>query len=509
MFRYRIALVLFPLFVVLAGSPVWSKETTVDKYKKRSFIKDGREIWEVVVPGRPPKDHREPVAAIEAAAGDVVLSSVPAFDWSYGCSATSAAMMVGFYDNGGYGDMYTGPTNGGVCPLTNAAWGAGECPLSATHMGYDGLGVRGHVDDYWITYNNPGPDPYIANGWPEHTSANCTGDFMGTNQSKFGNVDGGTTFYYYQDGSPLYDYDAGSSRRDGCHGIRLFAESRGYTVTDNFTQLIDGYQGNALGFTFQDYVAEIDAGRPVMIQVAGHSMLGFGYNPTGTVVYLHDTWDYGDHSMTWGGSYSNMKHWGVTVLRLEPVSSNHRPTANAQSLGTNEDTPIGITLTGSDPDNDPITFAVATYPAHGTLSGTVPNLTYMPVLDYNGPDSFTFTVNDGQATSAPATVSIAVSAVNDPPTGRTDNYQTAVNRRLVVRKPGVLKNDTDPDGDSLTAMLVTTTPNGSLTFLTDGSFTYVPRAGFDATDGFTYEVSDGKASSGPVTVTITVKKKGR
>ena len=72
-----------------------------------------------------------------------------------------------------------------------------------------------------------------------------------------------------------------------------------------------------------------------------------------------------------------------------------------------------VLLAGSDVDGDTLSFALASQPAHGTLSGTAPDLTYTPAQDYQGPDSFTFTVSDGQATSAPATVSIRVTAVNE------------------------------------------------------------------------------------------------
>ena len=84
-------------------------------------------------------------------------------------------------------------------------------------------------------------------------------------------------------------------------------------------------------------------------------------------------------------------------------------------MTTAEDTPREVTLAGSDPDGNPLTFTVASLPAHGTLSGTAPNLTYTPAPDYNGPDSFTFTVADGSLVSATATVSITVTAVDDPP----------------------------------------------------------------------------------------------
>ncbi|MEA2138176.1 MAG: hypothetical protein QOG56_1326, partial [Solirubrobacteraceae bacterium] len=95
--------------------------------------------------------------------------------------------------------------------------------------------------------------------------------------------------------------------------------------------------------------------------------------------------------------------------------SDAAPVATPQTVTTVEDTAAAITLAGSDPDGDPLTFAIAAAPAHGVLGGTAPNLTYTPVADYEGPDAFTFTVSDGSLISATATVSITVSAVDDPP----------------------------------------------------------------------------------------------
>ena len=168
------------------------------------------------------------------------------------------------------------------------------CPLSATSLNLDGRTTKGHVDDYWVKYGSSAADPYIDN-WTEHTYGECTGDYMGTNQSTLSNTDGSTTFYFYSDGSPLVIILVVNRPRDGCHGMRLFAESRGYTVVTNFSQYIYGYGGNTKGFTFDNFKTEIDAGRPVLIQVQGHTMLGYGYNDTGSVIYIHDTWDYIDH----------------------------------------------------------------------------------------------------------------------------------------------------------------------------------------------------------------------
>ena len=313
-----------------------------NRYRVQTFEENGHLIDKIIVPGRPPTIKALSVAVPKAqlASGINVLSQVPAFTWCYGCSATSAAMMMGYYDNNGYSNMYSGASNGGVCPLNNETyWGnttwpsvtCGECPLAATHKGIDGRTIRGHVDDYWIDYSESViTDPYITDGVTEHTQGDCTADYMGTNQSKYDNSDGSTTFYNNTDGSPLSNYTGCEpDGRDGCHGMRLFVESRGYTVTNNFSQYIYGYNGNTKGFTFSNFKTEIDAGRPVMIQVEGHSMLGYGYNNTGNTIYIHDTWDNSDHSMTWGGTYSDMKHYGVTVIQIKSAKT-AVPSAPAQ-----------------------------------------------------------------------------------------------------------------------------------------------------------------------------------
>src|SRR5262249_31907265 len=103
-----------------------------------------------------------------------------------------------------------------------------------------------------------------------------------------------------------------------------------------------------------------------------------------------------------------------------------------------------------------------------------------------------------------ATVSLSVTAVNDPPVAVSDSYTTAEDTALTVGAPGVLGNDTDADGDPLRAVLVNGPANGTLTLNVDGSFTYTPNANWNGTDSFTYKVNDGTVDSNTVTVTLTV-----
>ena len=291
-------------------------------------------------PPTPPVNVRHTIANVDyLTESAVILSDVPSSEWTYGCTATSAGMLFGYYDRTGYPNMYTGPTNGGICPLTDLGQGipgnsrypiSGSCYIIATENGLDGISSNAHADDYWISYTSAGPDPWEGN-WVEHNWELCIADFLGTNQWKWDyssypgtdgtkdhNTDGATTYWYTSDGSKLYDWYPGPAyglpATSCCHGMKLFAESRGYTVETNYNQLTDNQNSN--GFTFTEFQAEINAGRPVLIHVVGHTMVGIGYDTVTNSIYIHDTWDNAVHSMTWGGSYAGMDLYAVTVIHL-------------------------------------------------------------------------------------------------------------------------------------------------------------------------------------------------
>lgn len=98
----------------------------------------------------------------------------------------------------------------------------------------------------------------------------------------------------------------------------------------------------------------------------------------------------------------------IVTVSITITGTNQAPIANAQSVTTTKNVAKSITLTGSDPELSSLTYAVVTNPTHGTLSGTVPNLSYLPTTDYTGSDSFTFKVNDGSLDSTTVMVSITV-----------------------------------------------------------------------------------------------------
>jgi uncharacterized protein (TIGR03437 family) len=111
------------------------------------------------------------------------------------------------------------------------------------------------------------------------------------------------------------------------------------------------------------------------------------------------------------------KQGGTAVHNLDVsvAEQNRPPTANGLDLTTDEDTPLAVRLTGNDLDGDALTYRIDTPPSSGGLSGTPPNLTYVPIANFNGSDIFTFRVNDGSVNSAPATVKITVKPINDAP----------------------------------------------------------------------------------------------
>ncbi len=278
----------------------------------------------LTVIGSPPPELMPGLDSVSAASPEVLMSAktltgVPAAMWYYGCTATSAGMLFGYYDSIGYSNMLAGEIAGRIdTPL--------ELSLIAT---------QDHITDYWKAYDSVGPDPWVSGG-VEHAWSRCTADFLGTNQWKWDyngggidfNRDGSTVYWSLDNGQPLYDYippaSFGLPQTEAGHGLRLFAESRGYSVAYRngnyqvYNQRIDTLYPGA-GFSFAQYMAEIDAGRPVLIHVTNHTMLGYGYNEETSQVILYDTWNYDSHTMTWGGTYAGLQHRAVTVLELNPA----------------------------------------------------------------------------------------------------------------------------------------------------------------------------------------------
>jgi large repetitive protein len=149
----------------------------------------------------------------------------------------------------------------------------------------------------------------------------------------------------------------------------------------------------------------------------------------------------------------------------------------------------------------------------GSLAGVnaaLDGMRFDPDANYNGSATLTITTDDqgnsgaGGARTDADTVNISVNAVNDAPEAGSNSYKVKEDKTLKVRPPGVLGNDTDPDGDALTAKLVSGPSKGRLTLNADGSFTYKPKRNFHGTVSFTYGAGDGTAERSAAVVSIKV-----
>ena len=190
-------------------------------------------------------------------------------------------------------------------------------------------------------------------------------------------------------------------------------------------------------------------------------------------------------------------------VSVQVTNVNRAPTVDGQAVSLDEDTPVAIVLGASDGDGDALTFVV-TAPAHGTLSGVAPNLTYTPAPDYNGADRFSFTASDATATSANATVTIEVAPVNDAPSAHAGADQSVLERTAVVLDG---TGSADVDGDALTYRWTLVDGPPAVLNIADPA-----RPAFDAPDVprsgasmvFELVVNDGLLDSPPARVTVAV-----
>jgi hypothetical protein len=194
----------------------------------------------------------------------------------------------------------------------------------------------------------------------------------------------------------------------------------------------------------------------------------------------------------------------VTVT-VRPIGD--APVANGDTYEIDEDTQLviaspGVLANDVDADGDALSALVITSPSRGSLALLANgSLLYLPLLNSNGSDSFTYAASDGSSTSPPTTVSIAVRPVADPPTALNDKTTTAVNSAKTIN---VLNNDSDPEGDAMQVIAYTQGAHGAVTIAANGSATYTPEMGYAGVDTFAYTVADATGLAATAAVAITV-----
>ena len=171
---------------------------------------------------------------------------------------------------------------------------------------------------------------------------------------------------------------------------------------------------------------------------------------------------------------------------------------------------IDVLSNDTDPDGDSLTIDWVDYASNGYAwveegyDGDPDTIAYEPYSGFIGTDSFMYTISDSSGLTDTATVTVSVSS-NTIPAAAGDTYEAVSKQPLTVAAvTGVLANDSDADGDPLTALLVSGTSSGALTLNTDGSLSYTSNAAFVGTDSFTYRANDGTDDSNIATVTLTV-----
>lgn len=254
---------------------------------------------------------------------------------------------------------------------------------------------------------------------------------------------------------------------------------------------------------------DIDSSSLTAVIVSGPAHGALSLNSDGSLSYTPNANFVGTDSFTYvandGTDDSN-----VATVVISVSATNDAPLAVNDSYSIAEDNTLSIAAPGvlandSDPEGDALSVVLVSSPTKGSISLQADgSFVYTPNLNATGSDSFTYLVNDGLSNSNIATVDLQITPVNDEPKAVNDSYSVVSGANLIVSAPGVLANDSDVEGQPLSATIVTSPSSGSVTMNANGSFNYVPNPGFSGTDSFTYQANDGSLSSNVATVTITV-----
>jgi VCBS repeat-containing protein len=265
----------------------------------------------------------------------------------------------------------------------------------------------------------------------------------------------------------------------------------------------------ANGVLANDSDADGDALTAALVTDVAHGTLSL--NADGSFTYVAAEGYFGPDSFAYVVSDGRGGSDTATVSLNFAAPIDNPPLANPDSYTYGQDRTVattavnGVLANDSDPDGDALTAALATDVAHGTLSlNPDGSFTYVAAVGYFGPDSFTYLASDGRGGSGTGTVSLNFAgSLDNPPVANPDSYTYAEDRTVATTAAnGVLANDSDADGDPLSAALVTDVAHGTLSLNADGSFTYVAAEGYFGPDSFTYLASDGRGGSSTGTVSL-------
>jgi hypothetical protein len=279
------------------------------------------------------------------------------------------------------------------------------------------------------------------------------------------------------------------------------------TVSLNITAVNDAPTANAASFSTDEDVAlngsltgsDVEGSALSFVLVAGPVNGSLTLNADGTFSYVPNADFNGSDSFAFTTNDGSLDSTPATVS-LGIAAVNDVPTANSASFSTDEDVALDGTLSGFDVEGSALSFVLVAGPANGSLTlnadGT---FSYAPNANFNGSDSFSFCTNDGSLDSTPATVSLSIAAVNDPPTANAAVFSGTEDMTLNGTLTG-----SDVEGSLLTFVLVASPASGSLTLNPNGTFLYAPNANFNGSTNFTFRTSDGSLDSASETVSLNI-----
>ena len=198
-----------------------------------------------------------------------------------------------------------------------------------------------------------------------------------------------------------------------------------------------------------------------------------------------------------------MDGFSATINSSGQINSNVAPVAVDDILTVNEDATVtskDVIANDTDADADTLTLTAATTAGTGTVAVNADGVSvdYTPAANFNGAETITYTVSDGERTDASGTLTVTVTPVNDSPVSAAQSVTTVEDISVEITLSG-----SDIDGDTLTYEIVTNSLNGTVT-LSDNKASYLPNSGYFGADSFTYKINDGTEDSSVETISITV-----
>ena len=208
------------------------------------------------------------------------------------------------------------------------------------------------------------------------------------------------------------------------------------------------------------------------------------------------------------GRVESLEFADGTVFDLGSYTAPAAPVAADDAFSGDEDVPVTGNLLANDSDANGDTLTATAETLTTVQGGTVTinadgSFSYQGAANFNGTDSFSYTVNDGNGGSDTGTVNLTINAVNDAPVAEDDAFSGAEDAPIIGN---VLLNDNDVDGYALSveAQILTTAQGGSVTLSADGTFTYQGAGNFNGQDSFNYTVRDGAGAGNVGTVLLSV-----